>query len=337
MKQTEASGQGALVKKWRIRILFESPGRDFGQEDSMQNSQQLLVVIPNTDSLRFTDRFLEEMIWEILMGDKSRPGSQNWVAKLATLMLDSIGAARGVAITHRQQIRDAMPILISLLKGIINRNPVAVFPEMRIITDPQHLAGLTSVDDTFFNNMVYVAHPGKPSHFIRMADFHQYLLNEKRGEFVKLAALLGAKEIELVESHGSNKSTEANAGIEGIEHIDANIKTRAKSTIDDKFEISAGFDEPPLGEPEIPTNLRWLRLEPLWEAMALARIERWVTTYKVGFSYTSDFSVNSDLSLKVQKLGLSCGGTFQSFQSIRQEYLVKFFPQSTYPSRQTSR
>lgn len=304
----------------------------------MQNSQQLLVVIPNSGSLYLTDRVLEELVWEILAPEEDRSAVKNRIFDIAAEVLSSALKFYGEPpITRTQKIRNAMPILLDLLRGILNRNPDVMFPEMRTIIDTQHLAGLTSVDGTFFNNTVYVAHPGQPSYFIRMADFHQYLLNEKRGEFVKLAALLGAKEIRLIESHGSRKSAEAKIGLEGIEQVDASVKVGVKSTIDDNFEISASFAEPHLAQPEVPTGLRWLRLEPLWEAMALARTQGWVTTYKVGFSYTSDFSVNTALSLKILRLGLSCGGTFQAFQSIRQEYIVEFFPRSSYPGQQPPR
>ena len=82
--------------------------------------------------------------------------------------------------------------------------------------------------------------------------------------------------------------------------------------------------------PTLPDKLRWYKEEPLWVAMANARLRNWVTEFKVCFTYLQDFSINSNLIAKVSGIGLNIGGTFNNAVKIEQEYTVEFFSKDDY-------
>ena len=67
--------------------------------------------------------------------------------------------------------------------------------------------------------------------------------------------------------------------------------------------------------PSLPTNLRWYRHEPMWEAVAEGRLHGGLRQFDLKVDYTEDFGVNTDLETKVRRLNLDIGGEFERFDS----------------------
>ena len=75
----------------------------------------------------------------------------------------------------------------------------------------------------------------------------------------------------------------------------------------------------------MPPNLVWYHHEPLWKALCDARLAHGVSSFKVGFSYKSDFGIDASLCAKIEGIGLKVGGTFEGSEMVEQEYEVTFW------------
>lgn len=111
--------------------------------------------------------------------------------------------------------------------------------------------------------------------------------------------------------------------------IDLNMKSNFKNEQNSRFDLTASFEEA-TQPPRLPENMRWINHEPLWRAMAEARLSNWVDRFTVSFTYSEDFNITADLAGKISEFGLSAGGSFSKIEIIEQEYTVEFFPRSAY-------
>lgn len=222
------------------------------------------------------------------------------------------------------------PLIVKLMKALYSQNTQKFVPNTIILSpeDPK-LNQLNCSDSFFIKNTLYVRHPADATYFLKVANFHSYLLQDKRGEFVRLAASLGASEIKLINKENKSQSTSANISISQLEKESVNASLESKNNYSNNFNLSASFSTKTT-LPKIPDNLRWFKYEPLWQAMAEARINNYVENFNVSFNYSEDFSINSEFVTKISGLGLSIGGNFYNMQRIDQEYIVKFFPYSAY-------
>jgi hypothetical protein len=229
-------------------------------------------------------------------------------------------------------VRSIMHVLKPLLKSLLAVNSDRALPDLRVYSEGEpRLAELSSADGRFLTNVVYSAHPGDQNFFVRLADYHSFLLNEKRGEFLRLAGALGAKSIRLAETDArEQKATATFAAGDGSAKFESKLKMRDRT--DSMFTLASEFDRPGTRvRPHVPDRLRWIQLEPLWSAMAQVRLANWQLKHRVVFDYSNDFSVDAKLAARVGTLGLSCGGSFHGAHSVRQEYEVEFFSRSEYP------
>jgi hypothetical protein len=69
------------------------------------------------------------------------------------------------------------------------------------------------------------------------------------------------------------------------------------------------------GDPRLPQDLRWYLHELEWQSIARQRIEHDLREFTLQVRYEEDFSVTADVALKISKVGLRAGGTFQRHQS----------------------
>lgn len=302
--------------------------------------QQFLVIAPKSGVIP-TDDFLFNLAMKLLQAET--PGSFEIAVSAASNGFIGAGInlaqainpslpnnpkARGMALFH------AKPLILELLRKIYVCDVKAVLSDTLVVkpSDPI-LNDFVCIDGSFLTNVIYARHPADSKCFISVANFHSYLLQEKRAEFFQLASSLGAKEIRLIDSDEHHSNLYGNTAFdEPTNAMDVRADFQAKKDLTNKFTLSASFEAPGT-LPAIPKRLRWLKQEPLWQAMAEARTQSWVSRFLVRFTYAQDFNVNLSLVTNVANLGFSAGGSFSSIQKVDQEYMVEFFPRNSYSAK----
>jgi hypothetical protein len=160
---------------------------------------------------------------------------------------------------------------------------------------------------------------------VSFARFHSHLLDEKRAEFVRLAAALGARSIRLVQSEDERRVVGAQAGVNGTNIADVGLGAAKHKRSAASFDLSATFERPS-SRPTLPKNLHWIAHEPLWQAMAEARLHHGASSFAVSFTYDQDFGVDAAAQLAIEGVGLKAGGKIMHTQSVSQMYEVEFWP-----------
>lgn len=247
------------------------------------------------------------------------------------LKISSGGFAALSKSDRRNVYERAQPVLIELARRLLDRDAVrrGGLEVAMLSEDDPRLRTLRCSDGTFALRHVYAAHPHERGTYLPLARFHRYLIDEKRAELVNLASSLGARSLSLLDAQGVRKSGGVSAGIAGAKGFEGNADANASSA--SEFTLSFLAEEQPLTSPTLPVKLVWFNHEPLWRAMADARISRGITKYTVSFSHDSDFGIDANLCAKVAGMGLELGGKFQQSESIKQTYEVTFWPRGDKP------
>lgn len=303
--------------------------------------QQLLVILPNQGDFQVSDEYLFELAHHMLGAKK--PSGMRVGLNIGREML--VGS-RGMNLLNRfnnQEVltkdpeerawllASAKPIVVELLRKVYTNDVSKLIPEISVIQpSDKSLDQYRCIDGHFATNVVYARHPVDPNFFIRVANFHSYLLQEKRAEFFRLAASLGAKAIN---QSDVNKSSSQGVAQAGFEEPTKSVNLKATSSFShqqgSRFDLTASFEEA-TAEPKMPENMKWLNQEPLWRAMVEARLNNWVDRFTLSFTYSQDFNINAELVGMISEVGFSAGGNFSKINVIDQEYTVDFFPRSAY-------
>lgn len=250
--------------------------------------------------------------------------------------LGPLGAA-GIVLTllknrfEPSHVDRLMPELVAWMNDLFEAEPRLFDPEMSVIAvgDPALSQIQVLGDDRFRVSVLYVQHPQDPKSYIPASRFHSVLLNDKRTEFVRLMAHLGAKEIRLAERDSIRTSVKAAAQAKvPVKRVplggDAGINTREATSSSFSVEATLGRPSAP---PRMPSAARWLPQEEQWKFIAEARLGGMdLQRFLVHFSYTSDFGVDAKLAAKVGAFGLSLGGSFEEMQTLDVDYAVEFWP-----------
>lgn len=244
-------------------------------------------------------------------------------------------AARALSEKYRRKVsfEESEDLLVDLVQALMSSAPQTMLPTgTRVFREGEGIpATFKASDGSFKQLIVYAAHPADEEFFIPVAQYHPYLLQDKRAEFVRLAAALGAREIRLCDTDNQASRAGWNVGgagpVKGVP-VDFAAKGAAHSESSSSFNLSAVFSRPEK-PPALPGFLRWYQQEPLWKAMAETRLEYRTESFKVQFTYDHDFGVSADLALKIASLGFSAGGSFSSVSKVSQEYEVIFYPPNT--------
>ena len=300
----------------------------------MSTSYQLLIIAPNTGFSPSSD-FLKSLARELL-GVKP-PTFNEMALHIFTLSLP-FAAARDASraifsgLSKNMKVYEQEALIVELLQALYSRDITTILPEAYIVKENNlsSLKQFNCVGEIFKVNYVYSSHPKDPKYFIPLANFHNYLLHDKAAEFINLAISLGAKEVKLVDKKSHKSNVNVSAGItEPTSQVDINSNFNLNKNSDATFDLSIKA-QIATAPPTLPDKLRWYKEEPLWVAMANARLRNWVTEFKVCFTYLQDFSINSNLVGKVSGIGLNIGGTFNNAVKVEQEYTVEFFSKDDY-------
>lgn len=308
------------------------------------NHQQLLVVVPSEKEFQPSDEFLFDLANQMLSAKKPSAWKIGMNIGRDTL-INSLGV-REIAKLSQGKLSDdpeersyllmaAKPLVVELLRKIYVKDMTGLLPEVLVVRNSdQVLSQYQSIDGYFAPNIVYSRHPSDPNFFIRIANFHGYLLQEKRAEFFRLVTALGAKAVR--QSDANRMGVKGSSKLEASDptqifdlNFDLNMESNLRSEKNSRFDLTASFEEA-TQPPRFPENMRWINHEPVWRAMAEARINNWVDRFTVSFTYSQDFNITAALVGKISEFGLSAGGSFSKFELIEQEYTVDFFPRSAY-------
>ena len=220
----------------------------------------LLVVMPAKRSTPPDPYFFDDAIRLLLGARKTTSAWEHWGT--AAYLRDGRMVPGGKR--WNADVDEGLPYFRTLMFQIYASDPAALFPDALWLPEGDHrLDALKSIDGAFHVGTFYACHPADPAVYLPLAGFHQYLLHEKRAEFLRLAAGLGASSVQLVDGKETKTAGEARAKFAiPTPHVPVTVKaeTTMKETKEDLFEAAVTFPEM-TREPSVPEDLRWLRRE----------------------------------------------------------------------------
>jgi hypothetical protein len=83
-----------------------------------------------------------------------------------------------------------------------------------------------------------------------------------------------------------------------------------------------------LQAPALPQDLVWYPHEPTWQAVAQGRMKFGLSQFSLTVNYEDDFGINAGLKMRVQKVGLDLGGTFEDHTATTWKIHGDFAPRS---------
>lgn len=308
----------------------------------MTSDHSLLIVTPNSN-LAPTEETLKSLFKELRVPDDS-----GWIGQVKTIAGHAVAIYNPIFLMN--VMRGKMPIptateINNFLKDI-HKNPYIVYviqrlyqldlprmmPEALFVSpDDERLRNFRCSDDCFLTNVVYARHPAASNYFLRFAEFHEKLLDEKRSEFLRLLISLGAKKISLIDKNQQGKSGSTSARIDDPTSIaDVNTEVKMEHAVFSDLKIDGEFDLPK-NPPIVPDDLKWLKKESSWQTIVHGRLNgNRMKTYKVRFTYTQNFGITSDVAAKLEGFGVSIGGNFSNVKITEQEYCVEFYSSDDY-------
>jgi len=153
------------------------------------------------------------------------------------------------------------------------------------------------------HGVLYVGHPAAPRRYLPMADFHRSLFEHKVAEAIRLLVALGATDLAIEHVSGWANIKEVGINLAGADIKPGGVK-------EGSGQVVMKMTLRPRGAARIPDGLIWYEHEPLWQAVAEARLQSGLTSFELDVRYIDDFNINAKLSLKVGKIGLEIGGKF---------------------------
>lgn len=155
---------------------------------------------------------------------------------------------------------------------------------------------------------IYVAHPAMPSVYYTTATFHRMAFEHKFSEAILLLMSLGASKITVEHVRGWSREFAATMST-SLESIDVSGEAGHSAKSGSAHLFEATLDNPQ--KPEVPADLVWYPHEPTWQAVAQGRLKYGLSQFSLTVNYEDDFGVNAGLKMRVQKVGLNLGGTFE--------------------------
>lgn len=160
---------------------------------------------------------------------------------------------------------------------------------------------------------VYVAHPIITSQYFDAAHFHQHLLEGKFAELLRLLSALGAKDI-LIEQTEGRSSDSVLGGAVGALGLTGEARRRRKLFA----RSGAGWRGtlPGHKKPHLPEGeLAWYPTEPLWQAIAEARVKYRQQQFDLELRHDQSYGVDAKLGAALKKAELEAGGELHRHES----------------------
>jgi hypothetical protein len=237
----------------------------------------------------------------------------------------------------RQLLEQARPLLLDVLRTFgLDRATSHDDHELTFIS-PQNLAELTCSRGEFQMDCAYKAHPFTPNLYIPVADYHDYLMQEKKSELLSIAAALGARSVTIKHNRQTVVERGMQAGIDeptGLLNLGGNASVKPEYVR--RFSLEYRCDEVPLKLPFKPEHLVWVSSEPLWQRMIKTRLSYGCTRFGVEFGSTQNFALDAQLASRIEQLGFSIGGKYQEHIEHTQEYDVEFWGMSHFQEKPLS-
>ncbi len=173
----------------------------------------------------------------------------------------------------------------------------------------------------------YLLNPCVGNHYLLPAVANERLAQEKVSAFVRIAAGLGAKTIELVS--GSVDTRDAAGGLQ-VPLPDAatqiGMTARFASGNIVQRQVYTEFDEPD-GPPAVPESLSaWLDVDPMLRTMAETRQTSKLRKINVSLKFGETLSLGAELAAKLEQLGVSVGGAYKRVATSTWDFEIEYWP-----------
>jgi hypothetical protein len=162
------------------------------------------------------------------------------------------------------------------------------------------------------NNLVYVGHPGIPTVYMPLANFHRLTFEHKFSEVVSLLMHLGARsfKVEHITGWGAEFAAHLSVGLPiTATEVEVGAETGFKQQAQQTLLFHATLDNQQ--KPSLPENMVWYPSETTWQQVAEGRLKFGLKDFLLYLNYNDDFGVNAGLKLKIEKAGLDLGGSFE--------------------------
>jgi hypothetical protein len=174
---------------------------------------------------------------------------------------------------------------------------------------------------------LYLQHPINTQSYISPNAFSRSICSEKEAAFLRLAASLGAKSIQLTSILTNDTKGVFSSKLKAPE-VAADLGYRAKfdKSGDVIKEVVKEFNRPTFYKPYIPEQLAgWVNFDPDLRTMATDRIEANVAKSNVKLEFSQSLGLGGELSARIADRGISLGGKFNSVARSIWSFEVEYF------------
>lgn len=176
--------------------------------------------------------------------------------------------------------------------------------------------------DMFSVRLAYVRHPHHPHFLIPFSEYDDFVLQDKFNETLRVLTALGASSIRCTSHRERTKRFGAKVAV-GPGKVDAKREHARSSRFDYEFAGSGGT-------PSDPRPLRWPG-EPGMEAAIEGVLRNGATSVRITVKRDDSVSVNTDIPVKLQKIGVELGLHSARGQVDTLDFDATFPPRSRAP------
>lgn len=177
---------------------------------------------------------------------------------------------------------------------------------------------------------IYLQHPINDRSYVTPGEFSRAICSEKEAAFLRLAASLGAKSIQLVSIQTNDTKGVFSSKLKASElAADLGFRARFDKSGNVVKEVVKQFNKPTFAKPYVPGQLAgWVNFDPDLRTMATDRLEANVAKSNVKLEFSQSLGLGGELSAKIADRGLSIGGKFNSMNRSIWSFEVEYFDMS---------
>lgn len=174
---------------------------------------------------------------------------------------------------------------------------------------------------------VYALHPTDNTKYYTISNYHRLAFESKHAEAINLLSSLGANRIVIKCEKGWNLSFSASVNASAPE---VDLEASAGHQDERTSSLYTELRFPGHNTPKLPDELHWYHYEPIWESVALSRINVMAENFRINLSYESDYGINGSLNASISKAGLKTTGQFSDQVSTVWSLEGDFGPRETH-------